>query len=94
MDAVGLKHLHPTENMIVWDSRHLGRTVRETAMMPHLPYPRRTFTPALPATAGGLDLQSQLEAILDSVWKAEADWRFNDRLDMALKTRGDNLNPR
>jgi len=65
---------------------------RETAMMPHLPYPRRTYSPAVPATTSGLDLQSQLEAILDSVWKAEADWRFDDRLDMALKTRGDNLN--
>jgi hypothetical protein len=58
-------------------------------MMPHLPYPRRTFIPGAPAPAGGLDLQSQLEAILDSVWKAEADWRFMDRLDMSLKTRRD-----
>jgi hypothetical protein len=63
-------------------------------MMPHLPYSRRTLTPALPVITGGLDLQSQLEAILDSVWKAEADWRFNDRLDMAFKTRGGTVNPR
>ena len=35
----------------------------------------------------GVDLQSQLEAILDTVWKAEADWRFMDRLDMAMRRR-------
>jgi len=58
-------------------------------MLPHLPYPRRSLIPRVPAIASGLDLQSQLDAILDSVWKAEADWRFMDRLDMALKTRGD-----
>jgi hypothetical protein len=63
-------------------------------MMPHLPYPRRNFTPAAPAPAVGLDLHSQLEAILDSVWKAEADWRFMDRLDMSLRTRCDGaVNP-
>ncbi len=71
-------------------------------MMPHLPYPRRTFAPdpagppvsqaPAPPIAGPrpeVDLQSQFEAILDCVWKAEADWRFNDRLDMALKQRSD-----
>jgi hypothetical protein len=65
-------------------------------MVPYLPYPRRSYappTPAAPALAvrpqasGAPDLQTQLEAILDSVWKSEADWRFNDRLDMAFKTR-------
>lgn len=71
-------------------------------MMPHLPYPRRTFAPdpAAPAVTAmtvpparaakpEVDLQSQFEAILDAVWKAEADWRFNDRLDMAVKHRRD-----
>ena len=71
-------------------------------MMPHLPYPRRTFAPqpaaaavtetfppAAPVSRPEPDLQSQLEALLDAVWKAEADWRFNDRLDMALKERRD-----
>jgi hypothetical protein len=43
----------------------------------------------MPAQSAGPDLQSQLEAILDAVWKAEADWRFNDRLDMALKAMRD-----
>lgn len=65
-------------------------------MVPYLPYPRRSYvaqTPATPAlavrpqAAATPDLQTQLEGILDSVWKAEADWRFNDRIDMALKTR-------
>ena len=58
-------------------------------MMPHLPYPRRSQAPTMPAPSAGPDLQSQLEAILDAVWKAEADWRFNDRLDMALKAKRD-----
>jgi hypothetical protein len=58
-------------------------------MMPHLPYSRRTYAPTVPAQRGSLDLQSQFEAILDSVWKAEADWRFNDRLDMAMQAKRD-----
>lgn len=33
------------------------------------------------------DLQTQLEEILNTVWKAEANWRLDDRLDMALKVR-------
>lgn len=74
----------------------------EKKMMPHLPYPRRTYAPdpAVPAATEiparvaaasrpEVDLQSQFEAILDAVWKAEADWRFNDRLDMAVKHRRD-----
>jgi hypothetical protein len=35
-----------------------------------------------PADAG--DLQSQLEDLLSAVWNAEANWRFDDRLDLAL----------
>ena len=30
------------------------------------------------------DLATQFEAILDAVWKAEADWRLNDRIDLAV----------
>jgi len=30
------------------------------------------------------DLHSQLEAMLDQVWKSEADWRLWDRLDAAV----------
>jgi hypothetical protein len=30
------------------------------------------------------DLLTQLEDLLDQVWRSEADWQFNDRLDLAL----------
>lgn len=30
------------------------------------------------------DLHSQLESMLDQVWKSEADWRLFDRLDAAV----------
>jgi hypothetical protein len=30
------------------------------------------------------DLRTQLEDLLDQVWRSGADWRFNDRLDLAL----------
>jgi len=33
------------------------------------------------------DLHSQLEGLLDAVWDAEANWRFDDRLDQALNHR-------
>ena len=33
------------------------------------------------------DLATQLEALLDAVWQAEANWRFDDRLDLALGVR-------
>jgi hypothetical protein len=61
-------------------------------MIPHVPYSRRgtAFQPrviAAGSSASEIDLQSQLEDILDAVWRAEADWRFNDRLDLALKRR-------
>jgi hypothetical protein len=60
-------------------------------MIPYTPYTRRSLQPApLRATRPDTstpDLQTQFEALLDAVWKAEGDWRFNDRLDIALKTR-------
>lgn len=61
-------------------------------MLPHIPYARRGFG-SEPRPAGwspaaqNADLHSQLEEILNAVWKAEADWRFNDRLDLALRKR-------
>lgn len=59
-----------------------------TTMIPHLPYQRPvTKTPAASRSTRVVDLHSQLEDILDAVWQAEANWRFDDRLDMALKTR-------
>lgn len=30
------------------------------------------------------DLQSQLEEILMTVWASEANWRFDDRLDLSI----------
>jgi hypothetical protein len=33
------------------------------------------------------DLQSQLEELLDAVWDAEANWRLDDRIDLALGKR-------
>lgn len=30
------------------------------------------------------DLHTQLEELLDEVWKREAEWRFDDRIDLAL----------
>jgi hypothetical protein len=30
------------------------------------------------------DLHSQLESMLDQVWRSEADWRLLDRLDAAV----------
>ena len=30
------------------------------------------------------DLHSQLESMLDQVWKSESDWRLWDRLDAAV----------
>jgi hypothetical protein len=30
------------------------------------------------------DMHSQLESLLDQVWRSEADWRFWDRLDAAV----------
>jgi hypothetical protein len=31
------------------------------------------------------DLQSQLEALLDQVWRCEAAWRREDRVDSAIR---------
>jgi hypothetical protein len=31
------------------------------------------------------DLQTQYEALLDCVWDEEADWRLDDRIDLATR---------
>ena len=31
------------------------------------------------------DLHSQLEELLNQVWRCEAEWRFDDRLDLARR---------
>jgi len=41
-------------------------------------------TPEARAGLEDADLATQFEAILDTVWKAEADWRLNDRIDLAV----------
>lgn len=49
---------------------------------------RRTRPSKPPAAvAVAPDLQSQLEGLLDMVWEAEANWRLDDRIDLALGQR-------
>jgi hypothetical protein len=31
------------------------------------------------------DLQTQLESLLDEVWRCESTWRFDDRIALAVK---------
>jgi hypothetical protein len=33
---------------------------------------------------GTADLQTQMESLLDSVWRAEKGWRLMDRIDLAV----------
>ena len=40
-----------------------------------------------PKAAVTPDLQTQLEALLDQVWECEADWRLDDKIDLALKLK-------
>jgi hypothetical protein len=44
---------------------------------------RRT-RPSTPRPVVAPDLHSQLEELLDTVWDAEANWRLDDRIDLAL----------
>jgi hypothetical protein len=34
------------------------------------------------------DIQTQLEALLDQVWRSEAGWRVEDRIDLAVRLGG------
>lgn len=53
-----------------------------------IPYvPKQIRKPIPEPTGGAADLPSQLEELLNAVWSAEENWRFDDRLDMALKLR-------
>jgi hypothetical protein len=45
----------------------------------------RLRQPAVPDTADGPDLQTQLESMLDCVWRAEAIWRLEDRISLVLR---------
>ena len=44
--------------------------------------PTRRRPPSMPP-----DLQSQLEGLLDTVWDSEANWRLDDRIDLATRSR-------
>ncbi len=33
------------------------------------------------------DLQTQLEGLLDRVWRCEAEWRFDERIELAARLR-------
>lgn len=54
---------------------------------------RRAHAQQRPAPTGGAsagrldmdDLQSQLESLLDQVWRCEAAWRREDRIDQAIQ---------
>jgi hypothetical protein len=51
------------------------------------PRPTGRVRPALIARTGGdvPDAHTQLEALLDQVWRCEAGWRFDDRMDLASR---------
>jgi hypothetical protein len=44
----------------------------------------RRNRPSTPSPSAAPDLHSQLEELLDTVWDAEANWRLDDRIDLAL----------
>jgi len=49
---------------------------------------RPTLLPAPPPDAETApDHQTQLEELLNTVWDAEANWRLDDRIDLALGKR-------
>ena len=54
-------------------------------MIPYLP--NQPQLEIVEAPARRFDLHSQFEDILNAVWGAEENWRFDDRLDLALKAR-------
>jgi hypothetical protein len=51
--------------------------------------PARIVRPALPdrPNRDAPDVQTQFETLLDQVWRCEAEWRFDDRLDLATRLR-------
>jgi hypothetical protein len=57
-------------------TRWISPALRHPAVKAFRPHPGDKRVP---------DLYSQFEALLDAVWQAEANWRFDDRLDQALK---------
>jgi hypothetical protein len=53
--------------------------------MPSEPTPQ----PAVRQPLESPDLQTQLEAILHAVWTREAEWRAEDRIDLAVRLHRD-----
>ena len=53
--------------------------------MPSEPAPQ----PISSRPADHVDLQTQFEAILHEVWTREAEWRAEDRIDMAVRLHRD-----
>jgi len=45
--------------------------------------------PAVARAGNAPDLHTQLEDLFDEVWRGEADWKFNDRIDLAMRSRKD-----
>ncbi len=45
----------------------------------------RTGTAKQKAKVNGPDIHTQFEEILHAVWEGEANWRFDDRLDLATR---------
>ena len=69
-----------------WPSSLKGSTVRLKPVFTN-PGPARGPGQNLPSGETGRvpDIQSQLEGLLDQVWRCEADWRPNDRIDLAVR---------
>jgi hypothetical protein len=79
------------------DSQHLpgaGTTQmprymsRVEMMLPKTKRPAARIASVVAARRGDQpDLQTQFEALLDQVWRCEAEWKFDDRIDVALHLR-------
>ena len=52
--------------------------------------PASTVRTALPERPNRVapDVQTQFETLLDQVWRCEAEWRFDDLLDLATRLGG------
>jgi hypothetical protein len=58
--------------------------LKEKTMTPQpLPEPIRRRPPE------NIDLQTQFEALLHEVWTREAEWRAEDRIDLAVRLNQD-----
>ncbi len=57
-------------------------------MLPNAKQPASSPDPCRQAADEVPDLHTQLEALLHEVWGREAEWRLDDRLDLALRRHG------